>query len=232
MRLLAVDTTSPQGSVAILEDDRLVAHFGARTARPKHAETLLPAIHNLLDEAELALADLDGFAVARGPGSFVGIRIGLATVAGLAYALDKPVVPVSSLDAAAHGHRRWVGTVVALLDAYRGEVYACAYDADGVRAVPRSEPSCETARAFLDRLDEPPRIVVGNASLSHREVIEDVFPSGVARETPGFFLAESVGRLGIDALESGASTPLSELDALYVRAPEAERKLAARSGRS
>lgn len=100
MRILAVDTTTPCGSIAILEDARLVAEINVASATT-HSARLLSSIRFLLDANDLDIHDIEGFAVSPGPGSFTGIRIGLSTVKSFAFASGRSVAPVSSLQALA-----------------------------------------------------------------------------------------------------------------------------------
>ena len=129
--LLAVETATAAPSVALWRGDALL---GERAAEPGRAtaEALLPALDALLAEAGLALAAVEGFAVSIGPGSFTGLRIGVATVKGLAFGTGRPAVAVSTLAAIA-AHARGPRPVAAVLDARRGEVYAAGF-AGGVAA--------------------------------------------------------------------------------------------------
>jgi tRNA threonylcarbamoyladenosine biosynthesis protein TsaB len=131
MRLLAVDTTTPFGSVALVIDSRLVAETNIE-ASSTHSARLLRSIDGLLHAAGLEIKDIEGYAVAVGPGSFTGIRIGLSTVKALAFASGKPVAPVSALEALAlklvHPQVRLIAP---LIDAKKGEVYAALYEALG-----------------------------------------------------------------------------------------------------
>ena len=138
MRLLGVDTATSLASVALLEDGRLLAEatYPPRrqsgftgTAKSNHSETVLPLIQSVLDGAAIGLADLDAIAIAIGPGSFTGLRIGLALVKGLAYDRQLPVVGVSSLEARAASFKNSSGPICALLDARKQEVYAALFHA-------------------------------------------------------------------------------------------------------
>jgi tRNA threonylcarbamoyladenosine biosynthesis protein TsaB len=221
MRVLAVDTTGTHGSVAIVESGELQALIGIREASPRHAESLLPTIDHVLRLHSLRLEEIDAFAVAVGPGSFTGLRIGIAAVEGLSFAAGKPAAGVSALEATAFRFRHHQGLIVPLIDAYRGEVYGAAYRArDGVLDL-EVEPACATAAAFLDALPEPPSLIAGTAILRHRESIQ-----AHARDAflcdPSFFIAEEVARLGEARIESGEAAPLGSLAPLYVRRAEAE----------
>ncbi len=133
MLLLAIDTAGPACAVALLRGEDGTAEILARSSEAignGHAERLMPMIEAALAEAGVAFADLDRIAVTTGPGSFTGVRVGVAAARGLALALDIPAVGIGSLDALAFPEVRGrdSGTVVAALDAKRGEIYALAKD--------------------------------------------------------------------------------------------------------
>ena len=230
MLVLAVDTTTTatgaHGSLALLDDHALRGVMAFRTAQPRHAETLLPSVDYLLAQVEAKLDDVQGFAVAVGPGSFTGLRIGIAAVEGLAYTLERPAVGVSTLDATAFRYRHRRGLLVALIEAYRGEVYGAAYRSDGESIEPASEPTCMPPKDFLDSLVEPPELVAGSATVRYRDVLDAHLPETVTLAEPSLFIAEEVARLGACKLEAGERAPLGGLDALYIRPSEAGRNRA------
>ena len=125
MKILSIDTTSIAGSVALSEGDVLVAQE-QQGAGGTHSEKLIATIDHLLGIASWDCAGLEAIAVAVGPGSFTGLRIGLATAKGLAMALGLPLAGASSLQSLALNGRGFEGTVVSLIDARRGEIYASA----------------------------------------------------------------------------------------------------------
>lgn len=129
-RVLAVDTATEACTVGLWIDGAV--HVRHRVGARVHAQSVIPMIDALLAEAGLAAGDLDGLGVGRGPGSFTGIRIGLAAVQGLAFAIDRPLVGVSTLAAVALDGHRASGSphVLAALDARMGEVYAGLYTVD------------------------------------------------------------------------------------------------------
>src|ERR1700738_2144926 len=129
MHVLALDTTTRAGSIALVTDARVIIERDGDPART-HAERLPSDILGLLHDAGVKLAEVDVFAVASGPGSFTGLRIGIATIQGLAFATNRPVVTVSALEAPAHAvsaDRAPGALVAAWIDAHRHEVFAALY---------------------------------------------------------------------------------------------------------
>jgi len=128
--ILALDTSTDAGSVAIWQDGKVLEDFQLLPRR--QAQALLPQIKNLLNKAGIELKQVDALAFGRGPGSFTGLRIAAASIQGLALALDKPVIPVSTLEAMAWTaiHAKGASQVLTLLDARMDEVYWCAWQAE------------------------------------------------------------------------------------------------------
>jgi tRNA threonylcarbamoyladenosine biosynthesis protein TsaB len=184
----------------------------------------------LLRILSLGLEEIDGFSVAVGPGSFTGLRIGIAAVEGLSFAMAKPAVGVSALEATAFRYRHIDGLVVALIEAYRGEVYGAAYRARAGALDLEVEPSCTSASEFLQALPEPPSLVAGTGLLSHRNEVE-AHAAGAFLADPSFFIGEEVARIGAAKLEAGDAAPLGGLTPLYVRPAEAERNRALKARR-
>ncbi len=217
MRVLAVDTTTERGSVAVTEDDsirgevRLVSSEG-------HSRRLLPAVDFLLKSLGVCAAELDGFAVTTGPGSFTGLRVGLSTVQGLALGTGKPCVGVSALDVLAVRNAGTAPAVVALMDAYRGEVYGAVYGGEGRIVGP---PSVERPETLVARAPEVAAFV-GDGAPRHRELILSLRPRAVF-PMRSLFLAGTLGRLAAPRLARGEGVPPAELRPLYLRAPDIRR---------
>src|SRR5437773_1415906 len=166
MRVLALDTTTRAGSVAVVDDERVVAERRGDESRT-HAERLPVEITALLESCGLALPDVDRFAVAIGPGSFTGLRIGIATIQGLAFVTERPVVGVSALEALAQMGSRPLGAddiVAAWMDAHRREVFSALYR---VTALPLFDPGrvCEIEAAAVG---DPAATLTHWASRGHR----------------------------------------------------------------
>ena len=130
MKLLALETSAKAASCAVLEDAAQVAAAWQCTGLT-HSRTLLPMVEDLLKNSGLALEDMDAIAVAAGPGSFTGLRIGIAAVKGLAWAAELPCIPVSTLEAMAWPLAHLEGTVACAMDARRQQIYNAVFLAEG-----------------------------------------------------------------------------------------------------
>jgi tRNA threonylcarbamoyladenosine biosynthesis protein TsaB len=233
MLVLALDTTSRAGSVALARNgDLLGCHIGE--AGRTHAERLPTDLIAHLDRHALSLTDVDLFAVAAGPGSFTGLRIGIATIQGLAFACGRPVVAVSALDALARlgsapGEDR---VVAAWIDAQRREVFSALYRCGPAADRPEGElvvmdPAAVGApEGTLERWS---RLIagrsiwfVGDGALAYRRLIDGAgFPQvRVADPTPP--LAPAIARIATRAAALHEATSPHAIKPLYVRRPDAE----------
>lgn len=126
MKILALDSSGLVASVALAEDDNLIAEYTIQYKKT-HSQTLLPMLEEIRDMVELDLATVDAIAVAAGPGSFTGLRIGSATAKGLAFAMEKPIVPVPTLEGLAYQMYGTDALVCPIMDARRSQVYTGIY---------------------------------------------------------------------------------------------------------
>ncbi len=219
MLTLAIETASPDVSVALHDGSRVVA-AESLSIGPRHAEALLPAINHLLAQCGLTLPEVTHLAVDRGPGLFTGLRVGLATVRALSFALDIPVAGVSSLEAIAHAGARDGETVVALLDARRKEVYAAVYQMTAGHLHQLVAPFvCSPAAALAQLTDAGLHrpVVLGDGVGAGAGVLTALGPVG-STERPH---ASAVAALASRALLGGAAM-LDPFELLYLRAPDAE----------
>ncbi len=127
MKLLALDSSGLTASVAVLEDDKLTAEYTVNYKKT-HSQTLIPMLDAVRNMTELDLASLDAIAVAAGPGSFTGLRIGSATAKGLGLALEKPIIPVPTVDALAYQMYGTEKLICPIMDARRSQVYTGLYE--------------------------------------------------------------------------------------------------------
>ena len=130
MNILGIDSSGMVASVAIVSDDVVIAEY-TMNHKKTHSETLLPMIDEIVKTSEMKLEDLDAIAIASGPGSFTGLRIGAATAKGLALAIDKPIVPVKTCEGLAYNMWGADGLVCPIIDARRNQVYTGLYQVQG-----------------------------------------------------------------------------------------------------
>jgi tRNA threonylcarbamoyladenosine biosynthesis protein TsaB len=178
--ILALDTTARAGSAAVVRDGAVVREE-AGDAALTHGQRLPRDLMGLLERAGVRLGDIDLFAVAAGPGSFTGLRVGIATVQGLAMAGGRRVVPVPTLDALAWAGRNGRDPIAAWMDAQRGEVFAALYGADGTSLVvePSSEPPGRTLERWTPHLTGRERFI-GDGALRYRDAIAGANPGAGA----------------------------------------------------
>ncbi len=223
MRILAVETATPQGSIALVDESKVLGELQSPQGMT-HAHWLMPAIDRLLQAASLSLEQLDGLAVSAGPGSFTGLRIGLSTVKGLALGSGKPVAAVPTLDALALAVGSCRRLLCAILDARKKEVYAAFFqpDEDG-RLKRRTDDLALAPERLADRIDQPV-LFVGNGIDPYRRVLSAalgrraLFASGRYR----YPRARVVAELARPRLARGQGDALEALEPRYVRPSEAE----------
>ena len=220
--LLAIESATAALSVALLSGEELVDELSA--AAGPAAATLLPAVDRLLGRAGVTLGELDAFAISIGPGSFTSLRVGIATVKGLAFASDLPIAPVSTLAALARAAGATDRLVVPMLDARRGEFYAAAYAGASGREIVLPE-GVYTPEALCARI-RPPCALVGEGAALCGEAIAAALGSGVALLPPpeGNARARHVGALGVEQLARGLQLRAEQLAPHYLRRAEAEVK--------
>ena len=211
MRILAVDTTTERGSVAVVAGGEVLGEIRLR-AGMGHSRRLMPAIAFLIEGLGLSAADIEGYAVTAGPGSFTGLRVGLACVQGLALASGRRCVGLSTLDVLAARIAGASPTLVAAMDAYRGEVYACVYGGDATR---RGEPVTALPRDAFAGLPAGAAFI-GDGAARYRAEIEAAV-CGAAFPARSGFLAGTLGRLAEPVLAGGGGVVPADLRPMYLR---------------
>lgn len=232
MRVLALDTTARAGSVALVIDGRVVEERRGDPART-HAERLPGDLTALLDDYALKTGDIDLFAVASGPGLFTGLRIGIATVQGLAFVHHRKIAAVSAFEALAHmaSADLAAGALVAVwMDAQRRDVFTAAYRVapfpayDPARLLELESPAVGEPAATLDRwrrlFGDEPMAIAGDGAVQWSGTIGAAFKD--ARIMPPPALAGAIGRIALAHDAGGLSMRPDAVRPLYVRRPDAE----------
>ncbi|NLJ26005.1 MAG: tRNA (adenosine(37)-N6)-threonylcarbamoyltransferase complex dimerization subunit type 1 TsaB [Firmicutes bacterium] len=231
MRVLGIDTATATGSVALLDGEQVVGEY-LLNIQATHSERLLPALVLILEDAGWSGETIDGIAVATGPGSFTGLRIGVATAKALAYTWGKPLIGVTVLEGLAFQVGFAAEWVTSLVDARHGEVYGCLYRVNGI-------PEMVTqywAGPIGDFLQEvvavaqAPICFAGDGAVAYWETITEIVGNGAKRPISNsiHLRASSIALLGRQRLLAGERHDPLALAPLYLRLAEAERKLRAK----
>ncbi len=227
MIVLSIDTCDVRGSVAVLEDEVVLAVLSHET-KEEYSSWLLPAVSAVLGKAGVRMDAVGGYAVAAGPGSFTGVRVGLTTVKAWAEVYGKPVAGVSRLEAFAAQASRTSPSVAAFVDAQRGQLFGAVYRQDG----------SGLAKIGEEMVMAPAKFVETAVGLAHEEKITWVSPDawvlrgegawrqrekrGESIEQISATLAGLLGQIGQRRLKEGKTTDALGLDANYVRRSDAE----------
>jgi tRNA threonylcarbamoyladenosine biosynthesis protein TsaB len=228
MLILALDTSTAAGSASLVRDNQVLA---ARTGDPgvPHGQRLPGDLLAVLEAAGATISDVDLFAVVAGPGAFTGLRIGIAAVQGLAFAVGRPAVGISALDALAAGVSERAATgdlIAAVMDAARQEVFTALYGVtDGASLEMREAPGVGAPAAAFARwaaLDgEGAFLASGEGAARYADALRESIPRARVVDLPEP-LAAVAGRLALRAHLQGLSGPPHAIKPLYVRRPDAE----------
>ncbi len=232
MTVLAMDTSAKAASVCLAEEDKIIGEFFINTGLT-HSQTLMPMAEQLCKNAGVPLDNIDAVAVNAGPGSFTGVRIGVAAAKGLAFAHDLPCVAVSTLESMAYNMLGCDGVVCALMDARCGQVYNALFRVTGNRI----ERLCDDRAIALSELQKElqgctERVVfVGDgAAISFKSAVDlpacvRLAPMNKVNQT-----AASVALAAFERLKAGDTCTPAELMPVYLRLPQAQRELNKRMG--
>jgi tRNA threonylcarbamoyladenosine biosynthesis protein TsaB len=227
MVTLALECATNTVGLALLDEDNVRAEIYLDAAR-HHSEVLLPALDQLLRLSGLSLERVDLIACTIGPGSFTGLRIGVSTVKGLALALDKPVVGVSTLEALAMNALPSTIAICPMLDARKDHIYGGLFGM-GPNARPEAlRPERDTdVTTFLMELDQDEFVFVGDGAIRHEELIRETMKNRATfcRGSQCSLKAPAVGLIGLDRYRTGRILDIATFAPLYLRPSEAETKV-------
>ena len=224
MIVLAIDSTAVSGSVAVCRDEELLCEFTLNIGNT-HSETLLPMVEGALKACGMTVSDVELFACDEGPGSFTGVRIGAATVKGLAFGSDKPCIGVSTLEALARNLVGFEGIACPVMNARRGQVYNALFEVNNGEI----KRLCEDRAIAISDLEEElkgysaPIYLAGDGygitADGFKEVKYKITPEPL-RYQSGY----SVAVCALKKYQNGDRTSDAELTATYLRLPQAERE--------
>ncbi len=217
MLILALDTATDKGSLALMADEELLAESSLESAGT-YLQRLLPGVEALLQAARRRLAEVEAIAVSIGPGNFTGLRIGLATAKGLAYALGCPLIPVSTLEALAAQFPYHPAPIGVIMDAKRGEVFFARFRC--LEAQPQTiEGPVRLAVNLLPSQVAPPLLLTGPGLNAHEDFLKNSLPPEIqwAPLESRHPRAAAVARLGRLRLAAGLTAAPARLTPTYLR---------------
>jgi tRNA threonylcarbamoyladenosine biosynthesis protein TsaB len=222
MYILGIETSTTTGSVAVVSENGVIAQYSLNI-EVTHSERLMSTVDRVLKDTGLTITDMDGYAVAIGPGSFTGLRIGLAAVKGLALVTGKPVAAVPTLEALAWNLPYSAYPVCPMLDARKNEVYAAMYRFDGTTFV-RVMAEAVISLSHLSELISEKTLFTGEASHLFREEIVNLFGDRALFAPVSAILpsAATVAEIGFAMIKSGKQADLDSVTPMYIRRSEAE----------
>ena len=226
MRILALESSAVACSAAVCEGETLLAQ-SFQNSGLTHSRTLMPMVESLLVNCGLTLEEIYVIAVAAGPGSFTGLRIGVAAAKGLAWSGDKPCAGVSTLEALAWGAAHMDGEICAVMDARRKQVYNARFEAVNgrpVRLTPDRAIGIETLRAELREGGKGQILVGDGALLCYNELNESGLPVRLSPPHLRFQTAWGVARAALELAGAGKLITAGALVPVYHRLSQAERE--------
>lgn len=232
MKILSVDSSSEAASVAVLDGDKLLGEINFNYKK-QHSVLLMDMIDKVITNVNLTIDDIDAFVVSKGPGSFTGLRIGMASIKAMALAKEKPFIGVSSLDGLSNNLFGTEGIICPIMDALRGNVYTSLYKFNSGSIEALSEHMIISIEELCDKLKEfkGPYIFVGDGTDKHKDTISSLLKDTYF--TPGhlnFTRASSLGTIGYKILKEGKNDDLLGFAPVYLRQSQAEREYEKKMG--
>ncbi len=227
MKVLAVDTSSIVATAAIIDEDKLIGEF-ILNHKKTHSQKIMPIIKELLQSAEIKVEDIDVYAVTNGPGSFTGLRIGVATIKGLAHATQKPVIGISALEGLAFNIPFAPYSIYPIMDARREQVYNAVYKWDDNRLIMIEQPRALSLELLIGEIKKKGEKVVfnGDGIQSFSDMLK-VRLGDLCNFAPlscRMQRASSVAELALIKARKGKIENYMDLAPFYLRKSQAERE--------
>lgn len=226
MKILSLDSATQSATCAILDDNKVLGEI-TFNYKKQHSQILMPIIDELFNNTEMDIDDIDAFVVSKGPGSFTGLRIGMATIKGLSQGTKKPFVTVSTLDSLAYNLAYTDGIICPILDALRDNVYTALYTFKNFELVRINDYANISINELINILKEKDCNIsfVGDGTIKFKERLTASLPKVCfAPAHLNLAKASSLGELGLKLLSNGTFDNLYDSVPIYLRQPQAERE--------
>ncbi len=220
MKVLALETATKAGSIAIVDENEGLIGEVRIDVNIAHAERLMSSVQWLIESSKIPINSIDAFAVSIGPGSFTGLRIGLSTAKGFSYSANRPIVPVSTLDAFARTLYFCPHFICPMLDARKNEIYTGLYKWEGGLLKKIISETAIRPDDFIKEIKQP-TVFLGDGAKTYKKIISDTL------QDKAFFApasgmspcASSVAEIAIEKLKDGVFTDPADLKPFYIRKP-------------
>ena len=230
MIILSLDSSATVASVALCDGEHLLAEYTINNGNT-HSETILPMVETALKHYGITIDEVDLFAASAGPGSFTGVRIGVATLKGLAFGKNKPCVAVSTLEAIAENAKARKGFICPVMNARRSQVYTALFSSDGetlTRLLPDSAMSIAELDELLSKYQKPITFCGDGYDITIKaleKTSHTPLPNRLRHQS-----AYSVAQVALRKYESGEQTTDTAMTVTYLRPSQAERERLEREG--
>jgi len=226
MKILCLDSATESATAAILDEEKLLGEI-TFNYKKQHSVIMMPMIDSLLKNNDLTINDIDGFVVSKGPGSFTGLRIGMATIKGLVQASKKPFISICSLDALANNLPFSDGIICPIMDALRGNVYTNFYKFEGTTLISLEEPQLLSLDELIDKVSKMDKKVyfIGDGTYKFKDkLLNSLNHIYFAPTHLNLVKASALGQIGLTLLKQGFKEDIFTSAPIYLRASQAERE--------
>lgn len=226
MKILSLDSATKSATCALLDDEKLLGEI-TFNYKKQHSILTMPIIDSLLKNTETDINEIDGFVVSKGPGSFTGLRIGMATIKGLSQGLDKPIISVSSLDALAYNLAYSNEIICPILDALRDNLYTAIYRFENDTLVRLSDYMAIHIDELIDKLKQYNCNItfIGDGTYKFKDyLIENLNYCSFAPTHLNIVKASALGELGLHLLKNNEYENVLSVTPIYLKKSQAERE--------
>lgn len=226
MKILGIDTSTMAANVAVLEDDKLICEYTINTKKT-HSQKLMPMIENMLKLSDIEIKDIDAIAICVGPGSFTGLRIGMATAKAMAHVNNIPLIGVNSLEVLGANMDLCNKKVCSILDAQRNQVYTCKYIFEDKKSRALEEISIMPIDDLLEELAATNEewVIVGEAVYKYKEKIEAISNITLPSPANNITKASSLCTVARDKFEQNIEVHnCYDINPMYIRKSQAEEQ--------
>ena len=226
MKILGIDTSTMAANVAVLEDDKLICEYTINTKKT-HSQKLMPMIENMLKLSDLEIKDIDAIAICVGPGSFTGLRIGMATAKAMAHVNNIPLIGVNSLEILGTNMDLCNRKICSILDAQRNQVYMNKYILEDNKITELEEISIKPIDELLEELssNDEQWVLVGEAVYKYKEKIESISNITIPSPANNITKASSLCLVGRDKMLANEDVyNCYDINPMYIRKSQAEEQ--------